>query len=65
MPLKEGSSADVVSANIRELVKEGYSQRQAVAIAKVKSREHRSGSSSRVAEAGKEMESRRRKRGKY
>ena len=33
MPLKEGSSDEVISANIRQLKKEGYSHRQAVAIA--------------------------------
>ena len=33
MPLKKGSSDDVVRANIRKLVREGYSQQQAIAIA--------------------------------
>jgi len=33
MPLKPGDSKAVVSANIRELVKAGHPQRQAVAIA--------------------------------
>jgi len=33
MPLKRGSSAKVVSANIRRLVHEGKPQKQAIAIA--------------------------------
>lgn len=33
MPLREGSSEEVIQANIRELRKAGYSQAQAVAIA--------------------------------
>lgn len=33
MPLKEGKSDAVVSANIRQLMREGYPQKQAVAIA--------------------------------
>jgi hypothetical protein len=33
MPLKEGRSADIIAANIRELRNAGYSQDQAVAIA--------------------------------
>jgi len=33
MPLKKGSSDDVVRANIRKLVREGYPQQQAIAIA--------------------------------
>jgi len=33
MPLKRGRSAKVVSANVRELRRAGYPQRQAVAIA--------------------------------
>ena len=33
MPLKKGSGDDVVSANIKKLMSEGYPQKQAVAIA--------------------------------
>jgi hypothetical protein len=31
MPLKEGSSRETVSSNIREMVRSGYPRRQAVA----------------------------------
>ena len=33
MPLKKGSSSKTVSANVRELIASGHSQKQAVAIA--------------------------------
>ena len=38
MPLKKGSSKNVISSNIRELVKSNHPQKQAVAIAFAKSR---------------------------
>lgn len=40
MPLKEGSSKEVIGANIAELVKSGYAQNQAVAIAYQNARKH-------------------------
>jgi hypothetical protein len=33
MPLQRGSSPDVIQKNIRQLIKEGYTRQQAVAIA--------------------------------
>lgn len=33
MPLKKGSSRDVVSANVRKLKREGYPKKQRIAIA--------------------------------
>jgi hypothetical protein len=33
MPLKRGSSPDTISKNIRQLIKEGYTRQQAIAIA--------------------------------
>ena len=33
MPLKRGASKTIISANIKQLIQEGFSQKQAVAIA--------------------------------
>lgn len=41
MPLKKGSSEEVISANIRELVKSGRPHDQAVAIALSEARKHK------------------------
>lgn len=41
MPLKAGKSRKVVSSNIREMVKAGHPQRQAVAAALTKARQGR------------------------
>jgi uncharacterized protein YdaT len=41
MPLKTGSSQATISANIRQLIKEGYSRDQAIAIALDKARKAR------------------------
>ena len=43
MPLKSGSSADTISSNIREMVRAGHPQNQAVAAAYRKAREGRKG----------------------
>lgn len=43
MPLKEGSSSDTISSNIREMVRAGHPQNQAVAAAYRKSREGKKG----------------------
>lgn len=39
MPLRKGSSKEVISANVRELMHAGKPQKQAIAIALKKSRE--------------------------
>ena len=33
MPLMKGKSKDVISKNIKQLIKDGYKQKQAIAIA--------------------------------
>ena len=43
MPLREGSSADTISSNIREMVRAGHPQNQAVAAAYRKAREGKKG----------------------
>jgi hypothetical protein len=50
MPLKKGSSAETISANIAELVRAGHPQKQAEAIAE---REARGGADSDVARVGR------------
>ena len=41
MPLKSGTSQKAISQNIQELRKEGYDERQAIAIAMQKAKEQK------------------------
>ena len=40
MPLKKGKSKEAVSSNVRQLIKEGYPQKQAIAIALSKKKDN-------------------------
>lgn len=42
MPLKQGSSRKIIQENINKLIKEGYTQDQAIAIAIQESQKHKS-----------------------
>jgi hypothetical protein len=56
MPLKKGHSQEVVSSNIRELVRSGYKPKQAVAVALAKSRKYKKMAEGGVVEEGFEDE---------
>lgn len=43
MPLKKGSSKEIVSSNIREMIKSGHSQKQAVAASLAEARKSPAG----------------------
>jgi hypothetical protein len=42
MPLQQGSSRKTIQENIKQLIKEGYKQDQAIAIAIQESQKHKS-----------------------
>ena len=43
MPLKKGSSREVVSSNIREMIRSGHSKKQAIAAALSNARKYKNG----------------------